>query len=47
MSQKTPVTVAYGAALDQKAFGAGYDIVKTESLRNFNGKQGFTLAQGQ
>jgi isocitrate dehydrogenase len=26
---------------------AGYDIVKTETLRTFDGQQGFTLAQGQ
>ncbi len=31
----------------QKVTGAGYDIVTTESLRNFDGKQGFTLAQSQ
>jgi isocitrate dehydrogenase len=35
------------AGLYQKVSGAGYDIVKTESLRNFDGKPGFTLAQGQ
>ena len=35
------------AGLYQKVTAAGYDIVKTESLRNFDGKQGFTLAQGQ
>jgi hypothetical protein len=26
---------------------AGHDIVKTETLRTFDGQQGFTLAQGQ
>jgi hypothetical protein len=26
---------------------AGYDIVKTETLRTFDGQQGFTLAQDQ
>lgn len=26
---------------------AGYDIVKTETLRNYDGKAGYTLAQGQ
>jgi hypothetical protein len=26
---------------------AGYGIVKTETLRIFDGQQGFTLAQGQ
>jgi hypothetical protein len=42
-----PVTHAQIAALYQNITGAGYDIVKTESLRLFDGKQGFTLAQGQ
>jgi isocitrate dehydrogenase len=32
------------AALCQKVTAAGYDIVKTESLRTFDGKPGFTLA---
>jgi len=41
------VTHAQVAALYQKMAAAGYDIVKTESLRTFDGKQGFTLAQGQ
>jgi hypothetical protein len=26
---------------------AGYNIVKTETLRTLDGQQGFTLAQGQ
>ena len=41
------ITHAQVAALYQKMAAAGYDIVKTESLRTFDGKQGFTLAQGQ
>jgi isocitrate dehydrogenase len=41
------VTHAQVAALYQKVVAAGYDIVKTESLRTFDGKPGFTLAQGQ
>ena len=41
------VTHAQVAALYQKMAAAGYDIVKTESLRTFDGKPGFTLAQGQ
>jgi hypothetical protein len=36
MSQKTPITVAHGDG-----------IGKTETLRTFDGQQGFTLAQGQ
>jgi isocitrate dehydrogenase len=35
------------SALYQKVTAAGYDIVKTETLRTFDGQQGFTLAQGQ
>ena len=27
--------------------GSGLDIMKTETLRTFDGKHGFTLAQGQ
>jgi hypothetical protein len=36
-----------GIGLYQKVTAAGYDIVKTETLRTFDGQQGFTLAQGQ
>jgi isocitrate dehydrogenase len=35
------------SALYQKVTAAGYDIVKTETIRTFDGQQGFTLAQGQ
>jgi isocitrate dehydrogenase len=41
------VTHAQISALYQKVTAAGYDIVKTETLRTFDGQQGFTLAQGQ
>ena len=41
------VTHAQVAGLYQKMTAAGYDIVKTESLRTFDGKPCFTLAQGQ
>jgi isocitrate/isopropylmalate dehydrogenase len=54
MSAKTPITVAHGDGIGpeimqlmQKVVAAGHDIVKTETLRNFDGKPGFTLAQGQ
>ena len=33
--------------LMEKVAGAGYDIVKTETLRNYDGKAGYSLAQGQ
>ncbi len=33
--------------LAQKVTSSGYDIVKIETLRNYDGKPGFTLAQGQ
>jgi len=41
MSNLVPITVAYGV-LDQ-----GIEIVKTENLRTFDDKPGYTLAQGQ
>ncbi|HWF08316.1 MAG TPA: hypothetical protein VG297_07620 [Bryobacteraceae bacterium] len=51
MSQKTPVAgaVTHGqnSALYEKVTAAGYHIVKTETIRTFDGQQGFTLAQGQ
>ncbi len=34
-------------ALMQKVAAAGYDIVKTETLRTYDGQNGFTPAQGQ
>jgi isocitrate dehydrogenase len=38
-----------GKLLDvvQRISGAGIDIAVTETLRNFDGQAGFTLAQGQ
>ncbi|MGI8991663.1 MAG: NADP-dependent isocitrate dehydrogenase [Bryobacteraceae bacterium] len=33
--------------LMQRVSAAGYDIIKIETLRNFDGKPGYTLAQGQ
>lgn len=33
--------------LMQRVVAAGYDIIKIETLRNFDGKPGYTLAQGQ
>ncbi|HXE64249.1 MAG TPA: NADP-dependent isocitrate dehydrogenase [Bryobacteraceae bacterium] len=41
------VTHAQIAGIYQKLTAAGFDVVKTESLRTFDGKPGFTLAQGQ
>lgn len=46
-SASQTVTHAQISALYQKVAAAGYDIVKTETLRTFDGQQGFTLAQGQ
>ena len=34
-------------SLMEKVTAAGHDIVKTETLRNYDGKAGYTLAQGQ
>ena len=45
--RRAAVTHAQISACTQKVAAAGYDIVKTETLRNFDGQQGFTLAQGQ
>jgi len=46
-AEAKPITHDQIAALYQKVAGAGYDIVKIETRRTFDGKQGFTLAQGQ
>ena len=35
------------AALYQKMMAEGSDAVKTETLRTYDGQQGFTLTQGQ
>ena len=42
-----PVTQAQILGVLQRIAGAGLDIVQTVTLQNFDGKQGFTLAQGQ
>jgi isocitrate dehydrogenase len=44
---KTPVTNAQIVELMSKIAAAGYDITKHQSLRNIDGKSGFSLAQGQ
>jgi isocitrate dehydrogenase len=46
-SSSQTVSQAQISALYQKVTAAGYDIVKIETLRTFDGQQGFTLAQGQ
>jgi isocitrate dehydrogenase len=33
--------------LMEQVNAAGFDIVKIETLRNFDGKPGYSLAQGQ
>jgi isocitrate dehydrogenase len=43
----SPVTQAQILGVLQRIAGAGLDIVQTVTLQNFDGKQGFTLAQGQ
>jgi isocitrate dehydrogenase len=40
-------TPAQVIALQSRVSGLGLEIALTESLRNFDGKPGFTLAQGQ
>jgi isocitrate dehydrogenase len=42
-----PVTQDQIVGLYQKVIGAGYDVVKMETLRTFDGKPGYSLAQGQ
>ena len=45
--QEASVTHLQISALYQKVTAAEYDIVRTETLRIFNGQQGFTLTQDQ
>jgi hypothetical protein len=49
--ESAPRLVSWSLPMSQKTYGdvadAGYDIVKTETLRTFDGQQGFTLAQGR
>jgi isocitrate dehydrogenase len=42
-----PVTYRHLLGLLELVAAAGLDVVKTESLRNFDGKPGFTLSQGE
>jgi isocitrate dehydrogenase len=46
-SNKGTVTQAQVLGVLQRVAGAGLEIVQTTSLQNFEGKSGFTLAQGQ
>lgn len=53
----TPITVAHGDGIgpeimaatlnNLKAAGLGLEVAMTVNLRNYDGKAGFTLAQGQ
>ena len=42
-----PVTHKATAALISRAAEAGLDIIKTDSLYNFDGQRGYSLAQGE
>ncbi|MEO7649311.1 MAG: NADP-dependent isocitrate dehydrogenase [Bryobacteraceae bacterium] len=42
-----PLTLAQTLAVMQRVADLGFMIVQTQTLRTFDGKQGFTLAQGQ
>ena len=42
-----PVTSRHILGLLERVAAAGLDVVKTESLRNFDGKLGYTLSQGE
>ena len=41
------VTARHILSLLERVAAAGLDVVKTESLRNFDGKAGYTLSQGE
>jgi len=41
------VTPKQVVALQDRVIGLGLEIAMTENLRNYDGKAGFTLAQGQ
>jgi isocitrate dehydrogenase len=43
----TPVTSRHILSLLERVAAAGLEVVKTESLRNFDGKAGYTLSQGE
>jgi hypothetical protein len=49
MSTSSPITVApkQTVALLGRVLDQGIEIVKTETLRSFDGVAGYTLAQGQ
>jgi isocitrate dehydrogenase len=42
-----PVTSRHILSLLERVAAAGLEVVKTESLRNFDGKAGYTLSQGE
>ena len=44
---KAGVTQEQTLALQSRVIGCGFQIAKTESLRSYDGKPGYTLAQGQ
>jgi isocitrate dehydrogenase len=46
-NKEKPVTHFQIIELLTKIHEAGFDFIKTEHLYNFDGKPGFTLAQGQ
>jgi isocitrate dehydrogenase len=41
------VTHAQTVALQDRITSAGFDVVKTEGLYNFDGKRGYSLGQGE
>jgi isocitrate dehydrogenase len=46
-SSKNGTTAKHTVALLNRVLDQGLEIVKTETLRTYNGKAGYTLAQGQ
>jgi len=46
-SSSIPVSFGQVLALTEKVSAAGFDVVKMETLRTYDGKAGYSLAQGQ
>lgn len=43
----SPVTATEMLSLQQAVTKAGFEVIKTENLYNFDGKRGYSLAQGE
>ena len=47
LNPNAPVSHQQVLGLAERVANAGFDIVKLETLRTFDGKPGFTVTQGQ